>query len=464
MSVPELQSREELESEYIRRFRTYTDKITYFGINSLGRAMAKATGGLAFNAHQLYRGIIQRTTLMAAKGDILDEVMRDHGRERLKASRAGMFVIIEPATTNVDRVRDVAGDDYIEVEDATHFQAGVEFRINEINNLTAVATVDSVSVGTGPINGNDEVIVLGGIAGIWDPPADVDLVLRVPIAAGTEIQTASGQLFTTLESVITSDANPILDGASTSLALADVVAVESTQAGEAGNVEAGTITGFTTPISGVSVFNPERAKGGAEKETDYDGKYRTAHADAIANQETLTWVEALLKISGFGVLRAFRTTTTVSGTMSVNVLRRNGGSFSAAEILQMETICNQRVRSNLLVAITNVTLTSVEIDAVITLEPDAILEEVYRESTARLSDFLDFRKWADGEDVDEADLLSIVNSTPGVATLETGSFSPSSNVVVADGSLPTLVRVSLTDSISGNSYGVLDTLTQSFGG
>ena len=101
------------------------------------------------------------------------------------------------------------------------------------------------------------------------------------------------------------------------------------------------------------------------------------------------------------------------------------------------------------VSVSNLTLTSVEVEASITLQPGKTLEEVYRDAAGRLVTYLDYRLWVEGTDVDNADLLSIVNTTPGVATLQTSSFLPATPVVVAAESFPTLVRLSLRDLVSG---------------
>ena len=104
------------------------------------------------------------------------------------------------------------------------------------------------------------------------------------------------------------------------------------------------------------------------------------------------------------------------------------------------------MRSLLLVSIIDVTLTNVEVEAVVTLDPDAVLRDVWREMATRIATFLDYRKWPFGQDVDEADLITIANQTPGVATLTTTAFSPSVDVAVDSESLPTLTRLAITDS------------------
>ena len=90
-------------------------------------------------------------------------------------------------------------------------------------------------------------------------------------------------------------------------------------------------------------------------------------------------------------------------------------------------------------------------DLTATLDPDANLEEVWRRCSAALANFLDFRRWAFGGDVDEADLLSILNAVEGIASINTASFLPASDVAVADDSLPYLASFRLSDDQAGTS-------------
>ena len=53
MSSPEVKTRKQLVSEWIRRFTTYTDEITWFGRSGVMRAFAEAVGGLASWAFRL---------------------------------------------------------------------------------------------------------------------------------------------------------------------------------------------------------------------------------------------------------------------------------------------------------------------------------------------------------------------------------------------------------------------------
>jgi len=452
VSTPELKTRKQLTQEWIRRFVTYTNLVNFFGANSVMRAWAESDAGLVGDGHRLYSAMLRRFTLLASKGAHLIEVAAERGVKQLGAQRSKMYVIIRPHTANVDDIRVVGPDEHIEIDDSSQFAAADSIRVrNGDGTVTEIAVVASISVGTGLINGNDELVIAGGLTLAYTPLIDdVDVLKRHTVPAGTEISTDIGVSFQTIDEVAVGDANPIFDGESTHLSLADKALCEATVTGAVTNVGPGVVTDFTTPIPEVlSVENPERATGGADIEQDFDLKYRTAHFPTLQNQETWSWLETLAHQANSNVLRAQRATAIAVGAVDTTVLHRNGSGFTAAERTEAEAFMADRARSHMVVNLRNIVLTAVEVEAKITLEPDAVLETVWKEASSRLAAFLDYRKWQWGGDVDEADLLSVVKGTPGVATLETAAFLPAADVVVAVTSLPVLARVSLQDTVSG---------------
>lgn len=446
MNLPTIKGRKELVQEWIRRFVTYTDEVTWFGANSAMRAWAEATGALAEGVYLLYVALLRRVTVMASSGDALVQVAAERGAAQLPAQAAKLLVIATPETAGVVAIT-LGPPDEIEVDDASAFSAGQDIRIrNADGSLSEVVTIDTI-VG-------NVITLTGALVETYSPGTeDTKILARVQVPAGTEISTSAGVTFQTLTAFYTGDANPVLDGESTFVGLADKVWCEATTKGAVGNVDPGAVTGLVTPITGVAgVSNPELGTGGADIESEFDLKSRTINLANVANQETAAWFEALAKVGNSDVLRAIPVASTIVGTMGARVLHRNGGSFSATTLTALETYMNQRVRSYMAVSLANVTLTSVEVEARITLEPDATLASVGKAASVALAAFLDYRKWAWGTDVDEADLLSIVNATSGVASLETSSFLPAANVAVAAASLPTLVRLSLEDIATGDTW------------
>ena len=458
-----LKDRRQLAEEWIRRVLTYTSEVTWFGPQSLMRAWALATAAMGELAVQSYVALLRRTTLLASSGDALTDLAAERGATRYGAARAKTMVIVQPFTTTFSNVQVGGGGpgvDEIEVADSSGFSAGMSVRLLSEDGATSeTATVIAITAGTG-LGGGDELQV-ATLTGTYSTGT---VLARVTIAAGASFPSTVGTYFQSIEAVTTGDANPLLAGESTALSLADKVWVEAITAGADGNVDALAINDVLVtgarPTGIVGAYNPSPALGGSDGETDLDLKYRSMHRATLANQETLAWLEALAKEANNDVLRAVRVDVTSAGVMNAKVLHRNGGVFSAAQLAQIEEYIDARVRSYMQTSLANVTLTAVEVEAEITLDPNVTLLQVWQRASARLADFLDFRKWEFGAEVDEADLAALVSQTPGVASMVTSTFLPAANVAPASDSLPTLVRLSLRDTVSGDTINA--TLAQSF--
>ncbi len=446
---PVLKDRRAAAEEFVRRLLTYTTEVTWFGTTSLMRAWSLAVGSLAEGSGLLYVAMLRRTTGLAAIGSYLTDWMADRGTTRLGKSRSKLFVVVAPTTARVLTITSTATD-LIEVDAIGDFAVAMNLVIRNGDGSTSeTRAIIAITTGTGP-NGYDEIEV-ASLTGDYEPDTDdVKVLARITIPAGELISTLSGPSFQTLAAVTTATANVVLDGESVALGLADKVWCEATVAGSSGDIDPLTVTALTTPVAGIaSVYNPEPGSGGTDEETDLDGKYRAIHRPTLANQETLAWLEAMAKEANPDVLRAVRVTSTLGGTMMAKILHRNGGSFSDAQLREIEVYIAARVRSYMAVSLDNVTLTSIEVEAQITMNAGATLPGILKAGSARLAIFLDYRKWRFGGTVDEADLLALVKFTPGVATLVTSTFLPAADTTPDADSLPTLVRLSLQDTVSG---------------
>lgn len=450
MNPPEIKDRRSLLQEWIRRVVAYTDQITWFGPNSVARAFGAAFAAHVEAAYLLYVALVRRYTLLGSSGAALAQVALEHGTTRLAAQPAKCLIVFRPVTATVSAI--TAGPpDLIEVSDSTRFLAGDSIRIRSADgSVTEIATIAAITTGTGP-NGGDELELTGALVGSYNPTGENVLVLfRVIVPMDTLIRTGVGVYFQTVEAVTAGDANPVLSGESLSVGLADKAWAECTTKGLSGNIETNSVVGLVTAIRGISsCYNPEPGTGGLDEESDYDLQRRAMNRGSVQNQETWAWLEALAQEGDNRILRVLQLSPTTLATMRVAVLDRNGGPVSSTRRTALESFIGARVRSYMGVSVSNLTLTSVEIEASITLQPGKTLEEVYRDAAGRLVTYLDYRIWSAGVDVDNADLLSIVNTTPGVATLQTRSFLPATPVVVAAESFPTLIRLSLRDLVSG---------------
>ena len=451
-TLPTIRDRRSLLQEWIRRFVGYTSEVTWFGPTSVMRAWGASTAGLAEGVYLLWVALLKRTTLMASSGDALIQVATERGSPPLPLQAAKVLVIVRPESCNVTAVT-LGPPDEIEVDDSSAFLVGDEIRIrNGDGSVSDVRTILAINLGTGPHGGNE--LEVAALAGAYLPGTDdVDVLFRVKIPKNTPIATSTGVRVELLDDLWTSDANPVLDGEGTFVGLADKGWCECTTKGTAGNIDPLAVTALVTPIRGVrAVFNPEPGTGGLDKEDDSDLKNRAMNRPTIANQETHIWIESLAREGNGDVLRALKVTSTTVSTMSAKVLHRNGGTFSTAALTALEAFMADRVRSFMSLHLENVTLTAIEVEARITLDPGATLEAIGKSASSTLAAYLDFRKWDWGVLVDEAALAAIVSTTDGVATLETSSFLPASDTLVAADSLPVLVRLSLEDIDSGATW------------
>lgn len=455
--MPDLRSFEEHTRDFIRRLRSYAPTLTWFGPNGVGTGIARAVAGLAYRADRQVAQLQQRYNLLQAVDDNLDIVAAEWGATRRAGQRArtlGSPIALSAVVSDITGV-------LIEVpsgEGSAFSTLGAVTLVNGDGTVTETAGLIAVFTGTGP-NGGDQIEV-NLISALYSPTTDVVTVLAsVTIPAGTIITTTAGVDFITLDAVLTGARNPVLAGASSALSLADVVWCEAVERGAAGNVEADTFEDSNPTIDGVTGWvNYEAARQGLDREAAADLRYRAAHGTQEPAQETRAWFEALAHRASSTVLRAVVGDTANLRSMALGVLKANASAFTADELANIKAYVEDRVRSGLLVEVATITLDAVEVKARITLEPNVDLRDVFREVSARLANYLDFRVWQEGESVDEAELIAIVRRTPGVRGLETSTFTPAANVDVTY--YPHLTRVALTDVLTGDSIDIL--LNQGF--
>lgn len=443
-------------------------RLTFFGDGSVGRALLGPVATAAEGGDIDYVEIRKRLTIMPNSGDALEEAARERGAsDRLQGSPARVLAVVTPYLSQVTTVAVVSGtEDDITVNDGSQFAVSASIKIRYVDSTTGVTYSDTRTIASKPSANTLRVSTLttrtaaqyntAVIAGI-----EVSVLLRQTIPTGSDISSAAGVTFYTLSALTTGEANAALAGEGTALSLADKVWCEARTRGESGNIEPLTLLGFTdTALVVDAVYNPERGDGGTDIESEADLKRRAIEGPGDRSQVTLAWVKANTVKADSNVLRIVQVATSALATLSFKVLKRNAATFSAAELAAMTTYLEARTRSFQSFTFANVTLTSVEVEARITVSPGYTLTGVWKDAASRLATYLDFRTWPFGTDVDEAALLALVRNTPGVASLETGTFLPAADVSVGSESLPTLVRVSLEDTDTSTTINA--TLAQSF--
>ena len=440
-------------ADNVRRMVVLQDDVTYFGSNGTIRAFVDVLSQAQAQAQLSISGLVRRRSLLGATAATgLDEVLEEAGAPRLPADRSRVLVCFQPWYTQVEAVTNGATSK-IEVVDASKFAVGDSVRIRQSSTLTEIRTVIAITSGTGPHGGDEVEVAL--LTNSYSPAAElVDLLLRQTLSTDTGITTTVGVSFQLLEPVTVGDSNPIMDGETTTLALLDKAWAECTVAGSRGKIDPYTVSGFTVAQPGVrGVFNPAAAIGGDDAEPDAQARYRAAYFPAILNVETQVGVLALAKAGDPNVLRTLIVEPTALRTISVRVLTRQVGPLSSGAKTSLTAYMNQRMRAKTAVELLDVTLTAITITATVTLDGTATLVTVWRAMMSRLVARIDTRTWDWGVDVERADLITLVNTTPGVQDVNTETFTPSANVAVGAESLPYMFSLTLTDASTGLSYG-----------
>lgn len=451
--------RRELYRKAVLLLGAYTGEVTWFGRGSVVGAVLRVAAFMGEIASQLAVRTQARLSPLAATTDNLDALLAEFGTERRTATRAQVLVIVRPArarVTNVDVGGGTGTNDLLEVDASTGFTVGMSIRIRNADaTVTETATILAITTGTGP-NGGDELEV-AALGGTYTPDLDADDVVvlaRISVPAGTALTSTSGVAFTTLTSVTTGESNPLLDGMSTSVSLADKVIAEADEAGEDGKIEPYDITNLNPEVDGVvSAFNPSPGYGGNAEETDSQARNRLIHQAAVANQTTEAWLIAACQSSDEDVMRVRPATSSSMNTVGMSVLTRAGGALTTTKKEALIAYLIARSRAGLDFEIDDVTLTEVSITATITLARGYELRQVFINAASAVATYLDAETWAWGTDVDAGTLYDLVRAVDGVESLDPGDFTPASDVAVASDSLPTLVYLSLTDGATGDTVG-----------
>ena len=442
------------EKNLIDSFMTYTDKLRYFGDNSVNLAIVKTIANPLSEAFYQLDEVSKSIFLKSAEGRSLDFLGLERGIQRVQESFSSTFVVFQSEKQQITDVTIAAapGFDDIEVQDGSEFEAGDLIRV--IQSLGSPPASETKTISSKP---SDNVIRVSTLANTYQ---DGDfVVMRVTVPEGTEVQSVNGVSFKTTEAITTGDNNVALLGESTALSLADKVLVRSKTSGDSSNVQAFSITTLVSAVDGIrSLTNPLPATGGGGLELDGNYRARIQRYPTNLNQTTQVWFEEAIKDVNRNVLRAYAREGSDFRLVEIIVASRSGSNLTSNELSEIQDAMEQRIRGNIDVVATNIAFTSVAVSASITIAKSANLNDVYRDVATRIANFLDWRTWEFGEDVDQADLLSLLNNTSGVENVE--GFLPAVDVSVSTTSIPRFVSLSLEDADTGDTINA--SLTQSF--
>lgn len=257
------------------------------------------------------------------------------------------------------------------------------------------------------------------------------------VPSATRVSTKDGISFSTTEGGTIGTGETYID-----------LDAEADVAGTAGNVKANTITELSGSISGITgITNPYPASGGLDSETDEELRNRAMTQLATISKGIQASYQAWAQEASEEVLRArAERRETAPGQVWVHLVKRSGTSFTLEErnAIAVHIVGKAPVSSN--ITCKNTEFTIVNVSCEIRLEDGYSLVDVQDTVEANLAAYLDWKTWQWGQDVQSADLMSIVNNSEGVNDIIVSTFSPVSNVSVGSCSLPKLGTVTLTET------------------
>jgi len=256
------------------------------------------------------------------------------------------------------------------------------------------------------------------------------------VPSGTQASTKDGITFTTTEGGVISGGSVELDA-------------EADTAGKSGNVKANTVTIMISVISGVdSVTNPKQFSGGFDSETDEQLRNRAINQLATLSQGIQASYDAWATEANSEVLKAkarYNPPEYSDKTVVVYPVKDNGGTFNGTELGNIETYIQTKAPLGIVIKCVNISYTTIDITVKVRRKSGFSLSNVDDNITNNLNLYLDWREWDWGQDVEWADIFSLVNNTQGVDDVEKATFVPSSNVEVKEYSIPKLGDVSVSD-------------------
>jgi len=299
----------------------------------------------------------------------------------------------------------------------------------------------------------DALDILGDDRGISRPlaaAAGVKVVfggtVSTVIPKDTEVESVDGVIFKTQEAVTIATLNADLLGLSTSLPLSDKADCIANVAGIAGNVDAGHITKLVTPITGVTyVNNPLPGEGGVTLMADPNYRYLLWNYISSLNLNTAAFFLAQAQLVDEKVLR-LKVSKPDRATVDMILVNTAGIAFTTDELNKITLEVENKSRGSENITSSNISFTNVDVVFTTLITPGVTLNQAFANVADKLANYLNWQTWTWGEDVDDVKLLDACNEADGIENIDLSTFTPSSDVVVTDNSLPKLNLLTITSS------------------
>lgn len=238
------------------------------------------------------------------------------------------------------------------------------------------------------------------------------------------------------------------------------VKVRSQTTGISTNVDALTISSVTNPPPGHQYcVNEYQANFGLDVESDDTFRKRIKEGPDILSRGTLSNLEQIFMKINENVLKVFYTGRDATGKIIISILTVNGIDLNTSELndiliraekfLSISEMRSVDGSGTINMILQNVLWFPIDISFRVTLDPSFNPDDIRKDIQVRISKYLDYRYWQQGQSVYWSDLLNIVKFTDGVRFVNDNLFYPSVDVIINSTMLPRLRGFLMLD-MSGN--------------
>jgi len=226
--------------------------------------------------------------------------------------------------------------------------------------------------------------------------------------------------------------------------LGAAVLAQCTSTGATTNVAENTVTKLVVAIAGIdSVTNPLPAYYGADEESDEEYRYRIKNQVSILNKTTLEFIKAACQEVIPDISRVYVEKATGENAINIYAITRSDTYLSTAQkALVMKYLNDNWV---ILPQVNMLDLPTTAVDVYMVVRPKAgyTLAEVFVSIADQIMEYLDFRTWPLGDDVESDSILQICLNSELIDDIDVPTFEPNENIEVAYNAIPMLNNITM---------------------
>lgn len=238
------------------------------------------------------------------------------------------------------------------------------------------------------------------------------------------------------------------------------IKVRSQTTGAGTNVDALTINDVTNPPVGHQFcVNEYQATFGADVESDDTFRKRVKEGPDILSRGTLSTLEQIFMKINENVLKVFYTGRDETGKTIISILTVNGIDLNIGELndiliraekfLSINEMRSVNGSGLINMVLQNVNWQPIDISFRVSLDPSYKADDIRKDIQVRISKYLDYRYWQQGQSIYWSDLLDLIKNTDGVRFVNDNLFYPNVDVAIDPRKLPRLRGFLMLDT-NGN--------------